>query len=134
VESQEVEFKTSSSLLTSNDVFLLFYSYDFIPSSVAGGYDAVWILVLSPTSTNSRIPSPSFETFEKSENPVQSNNDVPEPVSRVESFLRDYKEMKVRPLSRVYGLESVEGRVVDEDGVRKHLVGEVERLEEACGE
>lgn len=49
-------------------------------SIAAGGYDAIWVLCLSPPPT-STSPSPT-------------------PLEQVETLLRGWNEMSVRPLSR----------------------------------
>ncbi|KAM0791707.1 hypothetical protein ACM66B_003978 [Microbotryomycetes sp. NB124-2] len=82
----------------------------------AGGYDAVWVLVLCPSHDNTST----------------SSNSSPPPEQQVEQLLRNWTEMSVRPLSRNAwikgGVNSVESGLLQEElesvqGLRKVVAG-----------
>lgn len=75
----------------------------------AGGYDAIWVLALSP--------------------PLSS--DTPAPEVAVEELLRSYSDMSVRPLSRQAWVQG--GRKMTETGLLREELEAVEGLRRAVG-
>ncbi|GAA5961348.1 hypothetical protein JCM3765_004382 [Sporobolomyces pararoseus] len=80
----------------------------------AGGYDAIWVLCLTPSSS------------------AESTSNSSTPLEKVQDLLTSWKEMSVRPLSRnawVKGTES--GKVGSERGLLREKLENVEGLREA---
>ncbi|GAA5917692.1 hypothetical protein JCM5296_002654 [Sporobolomyces johnsonii] len=75
----------------------------------AGGYDAIWVLCLSPSSSLSAS--------------------APAPAEAVDALLRSYTAMSVRPLSRSAWVPG--GTEEGERGLLRETVGEVEGLADA---
>ncbi|TNY21498.1 Phosphomevalonate kinase [Rhodotorula diobovata] len=80
----------------------------------AGGYDAIWVLCLDPSSRPSPASSPA---------------PVPAPADAVEALLRSYTAMSVGPLSRTAWAKG--GTVEGEKGLLRERLDEVEGLREA---
>lgn len=74
----------------------------------AGGYDAIWVLCLDPPS---------------------SSGSATPPASAVESLLRSYTEMSVRPLSKNAWVRG--GTFEGEAGLLRERVEDIEGLKEA---
>lgn len=82
---------------------------DLLPF-LAGGYDAIWVLCLSPPPASSSSPDLA-------------------PVAAVDALLRSYTEMSVRPLSKHAWVKG--GTEEGEKGLLRVRVEDVEGLKEA---
>jgi len=96
----------------TNETFLL------LPSivSIAGGYDAIWVLCLTPPTSSTSTSSGTATT----------------PLEHVETLLTSWKEMSVRPLSKNAWVKGAETGVVgSERGLVREKLESVEGLREA---